>query len=112
MTRHHILAKVVAVAIAAVTAILISGCTVPVSTTSDESKDYTRSAVSDSTVEDNVETILDSIQRVMDEEQIPLADFCSYVTMYPEEAWSAFDNGAEGFFTYQEYEQALNVMCS
>ena len=105
----NILAKALAVAIAAVSAIILSGCTVPVSTTSDQSKDFSRSEISDATVDMNVEVIIDSIWRVMDEEQIPLAEFCA---MNREEAWDAFDQGAEGFFTYQEYEQAVNVMCS
>ena len=108
----NILAKALAVAIAAVSAIILSGCTVPVSTTSDQSKDFSRSEISDTTVDMNVEVIIDSIWQVMDSEQIPLAEFCTYVSMHREEAWSAFDRGSEGFFTYQEFEQAVNVMCS
>lgn len=108
----NILAKALAVAIAAVSAIILSGCTVPVSTTSDQSKDFSRSEISDATVDMNVEVIIDSIWQVMDSEQIPLAEFCTYVSMHREEAWSAFDRGSEGFFTYQEFEQAVNVMCS
>ena len=108
----NILAKALAVAIAAVSAIILSGCTVPVSTTSDQSKDFSRSEISDTTVDMNVEVIIDSIWRVMDEEQIPLAEFCAYVSMNRQEAWAAFDQGAEGFFTYQEFEQAVNVLCS
>ena len=46
----NILAKALAVAIAAVSAIILSGCTVPVSTTSDQSKDFSRSEISDATV--------------------------------------------------------------
>lgn len=108
----NILAKALAVAIAAVSAIILSGCTVPVSTTSDQSKDYSRSETSEATVDMNVEVIIDSIWQVMDSEQIPLAEFCTYVSMHREEAWNAFDLGSEGYFTYQEFEQAVNVMCS